>query len=479
VNAGQSSKAAAAPPSRRLPQLGIWLSIEAAALLLLVAPGASWFTRALALLIAGAAGVGWLRPPRQSTPPATPEARLAPILLPAGEAAPMPNWAAALAPVKPEEASAQDAASAGAPPDMRTALGRFGAAILDQVETSVQQVLEENQAMREAAEEMATGALEAQGQFKNAMNRAAAAESGIGDLNSVSGELAGSIGIIGGAVRSTVATVKNATAQAAESRNCVEAMASLSAAVSSAVELIDGIARQTHMLSINASIEAARAGPAGRGFALVADEVRNLAKQTAAANETIGGKIAEMTAMVTKSVPGPPLRDHRNGRCLQRRNRQRHSRPGNPGRAGFRQRQGHAGGDNEPRQGDQGSRAAGFQHRDAGGNGSGNGQFGRRDDDRFEDQPAGNRHRHGPGAASSGRPRERGGARFVRCRRRLAGSAGELKMRPTDNGNGYAVLARILVIEAIAAVLPSSRVAGAGREVACKAQGEQYSSPNG
>jgi methyl-accepting chemotaxis protein len=276
--------------------------LEAAALLLLVAPGASWFTRALALLIAGAAGVGWLRPPRQSTPPATPEARLAPILLPAGEAAPMPNWAAALAPVKPEEASAQDAASAGAPPDMRTALGRFGAAILDQVETSVQQVLEENQAMREAAEEMATGALEAQGQFKNAMNRAAAAESGIGDLNSVSGELAGSIGIIGGAVRSTVATVKNATAQAAESRSCVEAMASLSAAVSSAVELIDGIARQTHMLSINASIEAARAGPAGRGFALVADEVRNLAKQTAAANETIGGKIAEMTAMVTKSV---------------------------------------------------------------------------------------------------------------------------------------------------------------------------------
>jgi methyl-accepting chemotaxis protein len=198
--------------------------------------------------------------------------------------------------------AALETASPGTPQDMRTALGLFGAAILDQVETSVRHVQEENQTMRAAAEEMATGALEAQAQFKNAMSRTAAAESGIGDLNSISGELAGSIGIIGGAVRSTIATVKNATAQAVESRQCVEAMASLSAAVSSAVELIDGIARQTHMLSINASIEAARAGQAGRGFALVADEVRNLAKQTAAANETIGGKIAEMTAMVTKSV---------------------------------------------------------------------------------------------------------------------------------------------------------------------------------
>jgi methyl-accepting chemotaxis protein len=297
VSAGKSHEEAAAWPFRLRPQLGTWLLIETAAILILAAPGASWLTRALALLIAGAGGVAW-----RQRPPDTQQARVSPILLPAGELAPVPDTLPELTPVIMAEARAVDAASPGTPQDMRTALGLFGAAILDQVETSVEKVLEENQTMREAAEEMATGALEAQAQFKNAMSRTAAAESGIGDLNSVSGELAGSIGIIGGAVRATVATVKNATAQAAESRSCVEAMASLSAAVSSAVELIDGIARQTHMLSINASIEAARAGPAGRGFALVADEVRNLAKQTAAANETIGGKIAEMTAMVTKSV---------------------------------------------------------------------------------------------------------------------------------------------------------------------------------
>jgi methyl-accepting chemotaxis protein len=194
------------------------------------------------------------------------------------------------------------AASPGAPQDMRTAIGLFGAAILDQVETSVQTVLQENQTMREAAEEMASGALEAQGQFKNALQRTSAAEAGIGALNSVSGELAGSIRVIVVALRETATTVKNATAQAAETRLCVTAMANLSGAVASTVELIDNIARQTRMLSINASIEAARAGQAGLGFAVVADEVRGLSTQTAAATETIGGKIAELNAMVTKSV---------------------------------------------------------------------------------------------------------------------------------------------------------------------------------
>jgi methyl-accepting chemotaxis protein len=162
-------------------------------------------------------------------------------------------------------------------------------------------VLDETQQMRDAAEDLATGASEAQQQFKTAMVSTRDAEAGITQLNSVSGELATSIGVIGDAVRDSIATVKDASTQAAGTCQHVDAMQILSDAVSNALELIDHIARQTRMLAINALIETARAGEAGRGFAVVAGEVRNLAGQTAAATQTIGEKIREMNGMVTKS----------------------------------------------------------------------------------------------------------------------------------------------------------------------------------
>ena len=72
--------------------------------------------------------------------------------------------------------------------------------------------------------------------------------------------------------------------------------------INSIVKTIEDIADQTNLLALNATIEAARAGDAGRGFAIVAEEVRNLANKTAVSTREVRSTISELDEAVINSV---------------------------------------------------------------------------------------------------------------------------------------------------------------------------------
>jgi len=95
--------------------------------------------------------------------------------------------------------------------------------------------------------------------------------------------------------REAVAEVKNADAT-------ISSLSDAAAQIGDVIRLIQDIARQTNLLALNATIEAARAGAAGKGFSVVANEVKNLASQTAQATEEIAKKITTMQKVSTDSV---------------------------------------------------------------------------------------------------------------------------------------------------------------------------------
>lgn len=103
-------------------------------------------------------------------------------------------------------------------------------------------------------------------------------------------------------VTQTIDSMNGISRTAKDSSQIISKLGSRSHEIGNIINVIDDIADQTNLLALNAAIEAARAGEQGRGFAVVADEVRKLAEKTMTATKEIGAMIKAMQDETAKAI---------------------------------------------------------------------------------------------------------------------------------------------------------------------------------
>nr|WP_244635626.1 methyl-accepting chemotaxis protein [Chthonobacter albigriseus] len=114
-------------------------------------------------------------------------------------------------------------------------------------------------------------------------------------------ELASAVGNLVGQVGQASEFLEEARDNADHARQDVLALVTAADRIDGVMALITEIAAQTNLLALNATIEAARAGEAGRGFAIVAAEVKELAQETAKATGDIQAKVNEIRSATAKT----------------------------------------------------------------------------------------------------------------------------------------------------------------------------------
>lgn len=205
-----------------------------------------------------------------------------------------------------QEAEASRLAEEQREKDERERLRGEMLALADQFEESVMGVVS---AVAESAQGMEGAAKGLSGIADNTSEKsgvvADAAQQAASNANMVASaaeQLSASVREITGQTTQSSVKARDAVTRTETASNDIAQMVNAAQKIGDVVKLINDIAEQTNLLALNATIEAARAGEAGRGFAVVASEVKSLATQTANATQEISDQVAGMQSATNTAV---------------------------------------------------------------------------------------------------------------------------------------------------------------------------------
>ncbi len=193
--------------------------------------------------------------------------------------------------------------------------------LADRLKTASGQFIDQMQGHRRETEQVVTAVTEMSSTAQEVASSAANAATA---TSAASHEAADAQGVVATATRS----INDLVGEVDQASQVIGQLEQETSKIGSVVEVIRGIAEQTNLLALNAAIEAARAGEQGRGFAVVADEVRSLAGRTQQSTLEINSMLQRLQAGVAQAVQVMDTSQERSQQTVQETSKIAHSLDG-------------------------------------------------------------------------------------------------------------------------------------------------------